>query len=56
MLFRSVFGMLNWAFMWYQAAKDGPVEVVAGEMLALILGGVGGRPAAVRPRARAVRS
>ncbi len=34
-----VFGMLNWAFMWYQSAKDGPVEAVAAEMLDLIVHG-----------------
>lgn len=34
-----VFGMLNWAFMWYQSAKDGPVEAVAAEMMDLLLFG-----------------
>jgi AcrR family transcriptional regulator len=35
-----VFGMLNWAFMWYQRAKDGPVEQLADEMMDLLLGGL----------------
>lgn len=34
------FGMLNWAFMWYRQAKDGPVETVAAEMMDLLLHGV----------------
>lgn len=38
-----VFGMLNWAFMWYRAAKDGPMTAVAGEMLELVVNGVGPR-------------
>ncbi|MBL8988462.1 MAG: TetR family transcriptional regulator [Gemmatimonadetes bacterium] len=38
-----VFGMLNWAFMWYQTSKDGPVEAVAAEMLELIVNGAAPR-------------
>lgn len=34
-----VFGMLNWAFMWYKSGKDGPVEAVAAEMMDLLLHG-----------------
>jgi len=45
-----VFGMLNWAFMWYRASKDGPVEAVAAEMLDLILNGTTGH--APRPARR----
>jgi AcrR family transcriptional regulator len=36
-----IFGMLNWAFMWYRAAKDGPVEGLADEMVAMVLHGIG---------------
>ncbi len=36
-----IFGMLNWAFMWYRAAKDGPVDALADEMLVLVLNGIG---------------
>ena len=39
-----IFGMLNWAFMWYRASKDGPVDALADEMLDLVLTG------ASRPR------
>jgi AcrR family transcriptional regulator len=38
-----IFGMLNWAFMWYRGSKDGPVEALANEMLDLVLHGVRGR-------------
>jgi AcrR family transcriptional regulator len=33
-----VFGMLNWIFMWYDPARDGPVESLGDEMVALVLG------------------
>jgi AcrR family transcriptional regulator len=36
-----IFGMLNWAFMWYRASKDGPVDALADEMLDLVLTGIG---------------
>src|SRR5215469_6024952 len=35
-----IFGMLNWSFMWYRAAKDGPVDALADEMLGMVLNGV----------------
>jgi AcrR family transcriptional regulator len=38
-----IFGMLNWSLMWYRSDRDGPVEAVAAEMLALVLNGAGGR-------------
>jgi AcrR family transcriptional regulator len=41
-----IFGMLNWSLMWYRADRDGPVEAVAAEMLALVLDGAGGRRSA----------
>jgi AcrR family transcriptional regulator len=39
-----VFGMLNWAFMWYRASKDGPMAALAAEMLELIVRGAGPKP------------
>jgi AcrR family transcriptional regulator len=47
-----VFGMLNWAFMWYRAAKDGPVQAVAAEMLDLIVNGAA-RPGSIPAAGRA---
>ena len=38
-----IFGMLNWAFMWYRPAKDGPVDSLAAHMIDLIQHGVGKR-------------
>jgi AcrR family transcriptional regulator len=35
-----IFGMLNWAFMWYRASKDGSTEALADEMLDLVLHGI----------------
>jgi hypothetical protein len=32
-----IFGMLNWVFMWHDAAKDGPVERLGNEMFDLFL-------------------
>jgi len=40
-----IFGMLNWVFMWHDQAKDGPVEQLGGEMLDLVLNGIGRRRA-----------
>jgi AcrR family transcriptional regulator len=36
------FGMLNWIFMWYDPARDGPVERLGEEMTEMVLHGVGG--------------
>ena len=38
-----VFGMLNWAFMWYRASKDGSMAAVASEMLQLVVNGAAPR-------------
>ncbi len=38
-----IFGMLNWAFMWYQRDKDGSVEALGEEMVNLLLHGIGKR-------------
>ena len=38
-----IFGMVNWSLMWYRPDRDGPVETIAAEMLALVLRGVSGR-------------
>lgn len=35
-----VFGMLNWIFMWYDPARDQPVERLGNEMVDLLLGGL----------------
>ena len=35
-----VFGMLNWIFMWYDPARDNPVEKLGDEMVDLVLGGL----------------
>ncbi len=35
-----IFGMLNWAFMWYRASKDGSAEALADEMLDLVENGI----------------
>ena len=37
-----IFGMLNWIFMWYDAARDAPVELLGDEMIALVLDGLHG--------------
>jgi AcrR family transcriptional regulator len=37
-----VFGMLNWIFMWYEPERDGTVEQLGDEMLALVLEGLHG--------------
>jgi AcrR family transcriptional regulator len=36
----ALFGMLNWAPMWYQSKLDGEVDDLAGKMVALFLSGV----------------
>ncbi len=36
----ALFGMLNWAPMWYQSELDGDVDDLAGKMVALFLGGI----------------
>ncbi len=36
------FGMLNWIFMWYDPARDGPVERLGEEMTEMVLHGIGG--------------
>ncbi len=41
-----VFGMLNWIFMWFDPARDQPVEKLGEEMVALILGGLNSVPTA----------
>jgi AcrR family transcriptional regulator len=38
-----IFGMLNWAFMWYRASKDGSVDALADEMLDLVHHGIRAR-------------
>jgi AcrR family transcriptional regulator len=38
-----IFGMLNWAFMWYQRDRDGSVEALADEMMGMLLHGIGRR-------------
>lgn len=35
-----VFGMLNWIFMWYDPARDGPAERLGEEMAELVLHGL----------------
>lgn len=35
-----VFGMLNWIFMWYDPARDDPVERLGDEMVDMLLGGL----------------
>lgn len=35
-----VFGMLNWIFMWYDPARDGPTETIGHDMVAMVLGGL----------------
>jgi TetR/AcrR family transcriptional regulator, cholesterol catabolism regulator len=35
-----VFGMLNWIFMWYDAARHGTVEQIGDEMIDLALNGL----------------
>jgi AcrR family transcriptional regulator len=37
-----VFGMLNWIFMWFEPERDGPVEKLGDEMIALVLDGLRG--------------
>ncbi len=39
-----VFGMLNWIFTWYDAARDEPVDRLGDEMIALVLGGLRAGP------------
>ena len=39
-----VFGMLNWIFTWYDAARDEPVDCLGDEMIALVLSGLRGGP------------
>jgi TetR/AcrR family transcriptional regulator len=36
----SLFGMLNWVFMWYDPSKDGTIDALGGEMTQLILRGI----------------
>ncbi len=36
----SLFGMLNWVFMWYDPSKDGTIDSLGGEMTQLILRGI----------------
>jgi hypothetical protein len=45
-----VFGMLNWIFMWFDPAKDAPVERLADEMTDFILPGLRERAAPSRGR------
>ncbi len=35
-----IFGMLNWVFMWYDPAKDGPVDNIGAEMFNLLMTGI----------------
>jgi TetR/AcrR family transcriptional regulator len=35
-----IFGMLNWVFMWYDPAKDGPVDHIGAEMFNLLMSGI----------------
>jgi AcrR family transcriptional regulator len=37
-----IFGILNWVFMWYDPAKDDPVEVLGDEMVAMVMNGLKG--------------
>ncbi len=37
-----IFGMLNWIFMWYDPERDGDVEALGDEMIAMIRGGLPG--------------
>jgi len=40
-----VFGMLNWIFMWYEPQRDGPVEDLGEQMMAMVMHGLkGGLP------------
>ena len=42
-----IFGMLNWIFMWFEPARDAPVEKVGEEMYRLVMHGLssaGGGP------------
>jgi AcrR family transcriptional regulator len=41
-----IFGMLNWAFMWYRGSRDGSVESLGEEMLDLVLNGISTKRAA----------
>ena len=35
-----IFGMLNWVFMWYDPARDAPLDELGEEMVALVLNGL----------------
>lgn len=37
-----VFGMVNWIFMWFDPARDGPVDKLGDEIVRLVLHGVYG--------------
>jgi len=39
-----IFGMLNWIFTWYDAARDEPVDRLGDEMIALVLDGLRAGP------------
>jgi hypothetical protein len=41
--------MLNWIFMWYAPARDGPVDRLGEEMLSFILHGLSGGQDAESP-------
>jgi AcrR family transcriptional regulator len=44
-----VFGMLNWIFMWFEPERDGPVERLGDEMIALVLDGLRGEQTRLGP-------
>lgn len=52
-----IFGMLNWVFMWYDPARDAPLDQLGEEMVDLALnglkGGLGGRHPARPPGRKA---
>ncbi|MCP5112763.1 MAG: TetR/AcrR family transcriptional regulator [bacterium] len=36
----SIFGMLNWIYMWFDPERDGPMTKLGDEMITFILGGL----------------
>jgi hypothetical protein len=37
---KSIFGMMNWSYRWYNPKTEQPLKVIANVMKELILGGV----------------
>lgn len=50
-----VFGALNWTFMWFDPARDAPVEKLGDELCQLFLDGLTGTPGQVRPGRSSLR-